>query len=140
MSNEGIQPQAALILKPGDVLVVGISREHVSTQDLQRYRTHLMECVPGLADVIVLAGCTALAAYRPEYPHCPTCRSPDPRWHHLLMTEGLCPDAFHNVPTDVCNICRDSGCGGNHTSESEGYRAPYIVNDGSGSYGPEDGA
>lgn len=58
----------ALIVQSGDVLVIGLARDGLSLADADRYRDEVKRRLPGIGEVVVLAGVNALAAYRPDDP------------------------------------------------------------------------
>lgn len=61
-----IQVTGVAVVRPGDVLIVGLSREILTAEQARHYHETIKGRLPGVADVIVIGGVTALAAYRPD--------------------------------------------------------------------------
>lgn len=64
--NDGLLSKvtAALVVRPGDVLLVALPNEAVNLAQVEEFATLLRTRLPELADVIVVAA-TQLAVYRP---------------------------------------------------------------------------
>lgn len=56
----------AIVVRPGDVLVVAMAAEHLTMAQADEIKTQLMKRLPGLADAVIITRTTALAAYRTE--------------------------------------------------------------------------
>nr|MDT0658035.1 hypothetical protein [Micromonospora sp. DSM 115978] len=54
------------VVRPGDVLIVGLSRDGLTQEQARYYHETIKNRLPGIGDVIVVGGVTALAAYRPD--------------------------------------------------------------------------
>jgi hypothetical protein len=55
---------AALVIRPGDVLVVTMSVDLLSAEQAAQIRGQLISRLPGLADVVIVTHASALAVYR----------------------------------------------------------------------------
>ena len=66
MADPEVRPsQLGLIVRPGDTLIVAIDGDLLSEADAAEIKARIRERIPGLADVVIVASATALAAYRP---------------------------------------------------------------------------
>ncbi len=54
-----------LVVRPGDVLLVETDTQ-ITVVDAQRLVDRLLARLPGVRDVVVLAGCRVRAVYRPD--------------------------------------------------------------------------
>lgn len=54
------------VVRPGDTLVVALEQKWLTKEQADQYKATLRARLPGLADVVVLGGVTALATYRPD--------------------------------------------------------------------------
>lgn len=63
---EALPVTGALVIRPGDVLVVAMASEYLTAEQADGMKRQLMTRLPGLADVVLITRTTALAAYRTE--------------------------------------------------------------------------
>ena len=55
-----------LVVRPDDVLIVGLSVERLSAEEADHIRKELLARLPGLRDVVLITQVSSLAAYRTE--------------------------------------------------------------------------
>lgn len=58
-------PDQALIVRPGDTLILGFDRT-VTAQEADQIKTKLRRRIPGVEVVIIAGGIKQIAAYRPD--------------------------------------------------------------------------
>jgi hypothetical protein len=56
----------ALIVRPGDHLIVRVAEGGYTDEDAQRWREEILRRIPALGDVSILTGVDQVAAYRPD--------------------------------------------------------------------------
>lgn len=61
-----VEIEGITVIRPGDTLVVGLKRDCLPLDQAEAYKQRLRERMPGLADVVIIGGVTALATYRPD--------------------------------------------------------------------------
>lgn len=72
MTTEGkamqltIEVNVGLVVRCGDVLVVGLDYPGLTMEQADELRVLLLKRLPGLADVVFITHATTLAAYRPD--------------------------------------------------------------------------
>ena len=55
-----------MIIKPGDILIVGVDRPVLTQEQAVRIKEMWREKLPGLKDVLIMVGVPTLAVYREE--------------------------------------------------------------------------
>lgn len=65
MNLDTSAPTAAAAVRPGDTLVVGVTDDNQTEEDIQRLKSQVEELVPGV-NAVFIVGATSMAVYRPD--------------------------------------------------------------------------
>jgi hypothetical protein len=57
---------SALVIRPGDVLLVGLAAERLTNEQADMFKREIKAKLPDLADVVLITQVSVLASYRPE--------------------------------------------------------------------------
>lgn len=64
-AGELLEAGHAALVRPGDTMVISVDQE-LTMAEAEEYRSKVLEQIPGLADVVILAAAHVTAVYRPD--------------------------------------------------------------------------